>query len=789
MKKLNRFMAIILSFTLALSCFSGTAFAATAASETVSDGENGDYAISSLYVVGSSANGAYEWLNGAGNYTLSESNLMNDYGNGYYKIDFFDVPAGNDYEFRIAAPTSNGTYEFGGFNNTGYDSGDPYRNEISYSLDLYGNSIFLDIDAKANVSITVDTTSYDPYYGTGLTASVYIEYTEQRYVLQCCDELNNQYGLTSQPFPYLTMTKSGDHYEYTFDNLPNSSQMLWCYILKIDNSGIINPDSSGNESMILFRVDPNNYYNYANPSATIYYYPETQTADISGDGIITPNSSGFSSLTLETNGNSWSTNGNYTTSYQMMQHNFDYDNSSFYEITLFDLEPNQNIGPIYSGDDYYEFYFKSDSVYNNILACDQNSVYEFSNTGLEPTSGCSQLVSSYDLYDPEIRLPRFKLTTKSDVKITVSVYDDYSGNGNNISMTVDIMPKAPVCFVSGTKNLTETGWSSTPTESNTMSYISGMYTYHSRYLENVGDIYEFFIIQRYNDEITWRGYNSVSYTDYSYNFEYNYETGSYDYSGFPQAIYGLHPYRFELTEPGYVEIHMDESGGNVSIYGNGIKLLAPYEFTNLSVQAGRISDDPNGQIEGIYPDSAYEFNPMEINGNNYSVTFKNVPAGKNYCFSILADPTSYYIPDYSADYDPESGKSVFWQFELGADQWEDYPTGASECIYPAEPGSRMMQFNLDINADVEIIFDSTYYDTETGKGGSIILKITPIKGDVNGDGITDITDATDIQFFLAMLDDFTPAQQKNADVDNDGQMSIKDVTKIQKYLAGMIESL
>ena len=50
MKKLNRIIGIILSLTLALSCFSGTAFAATQDQAAVGDGENGDYAFSSLYV-------------------------------------------------------------------------------------------------------------------------------------------------------------------------------------------------------------------------------------------------------------------------------------------------------------------------------------------------------------------------------------------------------------------------------------------------------------------------------------------------------------------------------------------------------------------------------------------------------------------------------------------------------------------------------------------------------------------------------------------------------------------
>ncbi|MEE0676174.1 MAG: dockerin type I repeat-containing protein, partial [Ruminococcus sp.] len=163
--------------------------------------------------------------------------------------------------------------------------------------------------------------------------------------------------------------------------------------------------------------------------------------------------------------------------------------------------------------------------------------------------------------------------------------------------------------------------------------------------------------------------------------------------------------------------------------------------------------------------------------------FKNLPAGENYFFSVIADPAINYDPFY------EYSGAFPSQFTLGAEQWDYYPTGSSETVYTAEPGQRLMKFNLDINADVDIFFDDAYYDIYSGTGGNIILRITPIRGDVNGDAEVDITDATDIQYALAQLEEFTPAQERNADVDGDGQMSIKDVTRIQKYLAGMIESL
>ena len=63
----------------------------------------------------------------------------------------------------------------------------------------------------------------------------------------------------------------------------------------------------------------------------------------------------------------------------------------------------------------------------------------------------------------------------------------------------------------------------------------------------------------------------------------------------------------------------------------------------------------------------------------------------------------------------------------------------------------------------------------------------PLYGDVNGDGVVDITDATDAQKYVAEM--FTREQIcfDLADVDFDGEVTILDVTIIQKYLAQFIE--
>lgn len=64
----------------------------------------------------------------------------------------------------------------------------------------------------------------------------------------------------------------------------------------------------------------------------------------------------------------------------------------------------------------------------------------------------------------------------------------------------------------------------------------------------------------------------------------------------------------------------------------------------------------------------------------------------------------------------------------------------------------------------------------------------PIKGDINGDGKVNITDATDLQRHLAdysgyKLDTSNPNVRYAADVNSDGKINISDVTQIQRITA------
>ena len=64
-----------------------------------------------------------------------------------------------------------------------------------------------------------------------------------------------------------------------------------------------------------------------------------------------------------------------------------------------------------------------------------------------------------------------------------------------------------------------------------------------------------------------------------------------------------------------------------------------------------------------------------------------------------------------------------------------------------------------------------------------------IYGDVDGDGVVTVDDATLIQRRGVELEKFTELQDKLADVNGDGRVSILDVTCVQKYLAEWTEGI
>ncbi len=74
-------------------------------------------------------------------------------------------------------------------------------------------------------------------------------------------------------------------------------------------------------------------------------------------------------------------------------------------------------------------------------------------------------------------------------------------------------------------------------------------------------------------------------------------------------------------------------------------------------------------------------------------------------------------------------------------------------------------------------------------GGVFKLNESSDKGDINPDGIIDITDLSVLSFSLIGDKELTPSQQKAADVDDDSAVTLADLAKLRQYLSKKIVSL
>ncbi len=100
----------------------------------------------------------------------------------------------------------------------------------------------------------------------------------------------------------------------------------------------------------------------------------------------------------------------------------------------------------------------------------------------------------------------------------------------------------------------------------------------------------------------------------------------------------------------------------------------------------------------------------------------------------------------------------------------------------------------DILKVVEIFENENYFSVSVRNGEEVSLvykeeKSVPVPFDVNGDGSVNVSDAVEIQKYLAGLVTLNKAQQKSADCNNDGIINITDAVYLQKALAKSLNRL
>ena len=139
-------------------------------------------------------------------------------------------------------------------------------------------------------------------------------------------------------------------------------------------------------------------------------------------------------------------------------------------------------------------------------------------------------------------------------------------------------------------------------------------------------------------------------------------------------------------------------------------------------------------------------------------------------------------------------KELYWLGGVKEDDsfvWLDGKTITYDNYYDGEPNNydNLESFLQISNAGTTKYKWNDNKNTPPDFSYGFIMETERIKGDVNGDGVISIADATTLQKYLANIVDFDDEQLAAADTNGDGSVSIADATQIQKYLVQLIPSL
>lgn len=92
-------------------------------------------------------------------------------------------------------------------------------------------------------------------------------------------------------------------------------------------------------------------------------------------------------------------------------------------------------------------------------------------------------------------------------------------------------------------------------------------------------------------------------------------------------------------------------------------------------------------------------------------------------------------------------------------------------------------------SDVVESIGYSYMAALSGAVPTVIPEGKTVAGDINSDGITDVTDLSMLSLYLIGDRDLSEAQKKAADVDGDGSAEIPDLAKMKQFLSKIIEKL
>lgn len=221
-------------------------------------------------------------------------------------------------------------------------------------------------------------------------------------------------------------------------------------------------------------------------------------------------------------------------------------------------------------------------------------------------------------------------------------------------------------------------------------------------------------------------------------------------------------YYFGMSAAGSFTVSFDLKTKAISVTGSNVTAAKP-DYSYIAV-AG------NGMQSGFLNNEIWNSDTLTnqmrfVSTDVWEITYRNVKPGKGYSFLFLADG--------------------LWENSFGG----TYTRNGAET--KADFRGSNIKFDVNTESDVTLRLDLRNFDYDTKKS-TFTVTIKPlgfVPGDITGDGVVNINDATAVQRYLAKSVVLNDDQLKAADADGNGTININDATAIQKYVARLINQL
>ena len=286
------------------------------------------------------------------------------------------------------------------------------------------------------------------------------------------------------------------------------------------------------------------------------------------------------------------------------------------------------------------------------------------------------------------------------------------------------------------------------------------------------------------DNVSLKAFARISLDYINEVYKDLYSSNCYSFIVFENDKFMIEPYIGEIINASTDEAEITKVGENYEIKLNedGFGAYIDVEYKPLDTNNFTFSFDittdcatldgyynffDESETEVVFP--AY-IDKLKVTGISYLFEFDSVAPIKSVVLSENLSMINEFMFSNCTELEKVTIPASVTMIGIGA-------FGMCEKLTDIYYGGTQQQWaEMYIGADNEYLINANIHFAQS----------EPEMGDVNGDGVLNIKDATEIQKYLADLADFDEAQLTLADINLDGTVNIKDATYIQKKLADLI---